>query len=607
MLKQKNEEELRSGSQIRMDRKSERGYPQEVVARASAALRRIEESQTQVTALLQKQTNKKELEMTITVLGECVQITAQTRKELSQTISELQNHPLAYELDLVSEHPLIRGGKEQRILEDIIAVTEKLRLGQIKEEEVRNQREQVLEKSGSAHRALEANDAHRSAAEREIAEIEGARFGFGILPGTRERNRQRLDAAQETLRTTAGAESTLASEIRRADEAVEQIERTLERTRDVTVRERKEMVRMIASFFKNIGVETPLDNFSIKVQSAVEKIEEFDRQLKEKIFVPLRIADKDEERFHSETVPENVSKAVRETRELTFENIRNLIAHFSAYFIQKDKTLDEISADLQIAVAEAGRDAYIGWNERVAEIEAVLESKEVKPAPLLSEKYQSKSATGMAGMHRRREVERGLGFEENEYPIYLAYGHAADWGRGPAPGFGAIHLSFPLERFRFRATCTLGDSLNPGGTPYSLTRGMRQLPAVLDARRRSVALEHAPLARALLDLDEQYEPKRRPGVVNFIPDLSYVEVQIADRVRVADASELVLSCDTASGEIDALAKQFANVRDFSERLRQQSGLPVRVAGEPHAFDSDMLSKYPLYRETKTRYETWFKE
>lgn len=594
--------------EIRAVRFRERADPEKAITAADRTLRHIPEARVQVATRLAERPGIEEFHKAAAMLGECHELVLRTRNEIQRALDALYKHPIGYELTVPTDHPLLRdNGTEQRLLRDFNGRIEWLVKKKQREEAARQVAAAAREELELVQREHRENAERRAQAEIIRSEIKDARLGLGMLPATRARNRTRLEAAQETIRTAAAHEVAIALSLRRAEENVEQAEVAVRQSTAETVHEENALRKTAESFFSVLGAEKPLDDFQAAVRTAAEKIDVFDREIEARIFTPLLLSEADETRFKSDPVPSETPRFVLEARERSFENIRNLIGSFTAYFSRKGKTMQEIARDLTAAVSAAREDPYVGWNERVAEIEAVLQSGEIKPAPLLAEEFASRSATGAAGMYRRREVEQSLGFERDEYPIYAAYGTARDRDHGPAGGFGAIHLSFPMEQFRFRAACTLGDSLNPYGTPYSMGSLNRPRSVKEDALRRNLALDHAPLARALLDLDERYEPKRGRPNVNFISELCYVETQISGTVRVSDASELVLSRDRAAGEIESLTKRFPGVSEFSRRLGKQGGRSVRIAGEPHVFDPATLEKSLLYRDSKASYERWFQK
>lgn len=583
----------------------ERVDPEKAIAAIDIALAHIREARSQVIAKLAEHPDNGAVEWAAAALGECLEFASRARTDTHRTLEALMRLPSGNDFLIPTDHPLLRAGIAQRLLRDFNERMTRLVKKKQHEEKAGAAAAAEREERERIRGEFREDEQRREQALHTRSALENTLFGLGVLPGTRARNRSRLAAARETIREVATRDGILAAALARADDAVDRSEIALRRSAEEVAQEEEALRKISDSFFGTFGSETPLDDFKAAIRSAVEKLESFNRELEARMFAPLQLTGADEKRFRSEPIPTETPRFVREARERSFENIRQLIGSFVSYFLRRDKTMEQIAADLGAAVSLAREDPYVGWNERVAEIEDVLKAGEIKPAPLLAEEFASRSATGAAGMYRRREVEQSLGFGRDEYPIYAAYGAARDRDRGPAGSFGAIHLSLPLEKFRFRATCTLGDSLNPFGTPYSM--GTLRVPrsATEDASRRNIVLEHAPIARALLDLDEQYEPKRHRTNVNFISELSYVEIQIAGSVRTTDATEIVLSRDFAAGEIDALEKRYSGAGVFSKRLNQMSGRPVRIAGEPHVFDPAALEKFSLYRDSQRRYEAWF--
>lgn len=330
----------------------------------------------------------------------------------------------------------------------------------------------------------------------------------------------------------------------------------------------------------------------LKISSEVRETE---HSLIREVFEPLGISEEDEARAQKEPLPVEAPEVIREARERSFRNIREAIRRFFAYFEkQGGRKRDDIIRDIKEYTAHVRENAFVAFNDCTTHMIDVLRDGEIKPAPLLPSHLQQRSATGVGDLAYRRKIERDLGFGEHEYPVSTALGTEKDRDGGPASAYGALYLRFSLDQIRHRAVGTLGDSLNPISTPYSLRRSSG---ISLTSMERQLTIEHAFIGKALFELDGAYEPKQ--GVtVNYMRALSYIEVQIVGPLSVSQASEIVLSRAGAAAEAKELVTHYGDAETFLRDLKTQlPHLTVQIVGEP---PPDLHKWY-----TKNSYEQFF--
>lgn len=353
-----------------------------------------------------------------------------------------------------------------------------------------------------------------------------------------------------------------------------------------------------------MGIDSfPGKSNSLQRQEAaiVPEIEKFKQFIQTVVFSDLGIAEADEHHSRMEPLPEGTPDVLREARERSFGNIREMTKSFFIYFKEKGKVPGNLLADLRNRVESIRENAFIGFNNNAGNISEILKDGEIRPTFHLSPEQQNRSATGRLysqDAQMRLRVETALGFNEREHPAYLALGSDRNREHGPAPHYGAFHFSFPLEKLRQRTICVAGDSLNRWGVPYSLRdeQFRREAASVEEqAQKRELTLEHGLLAKALFELDDEYEPKHG-GEANFTKAVNYVEVLVLDPVHVSDAGELVLSRREAArpSEIKALTTKFPSATRLTEAINElQPNLTFHIVGEPPA-DIEKYASYTVY-------------
>ncbi|HBR80444.1 MAG: hypothetical protein UX09_C0055G0012 [Candidatus Uhrbacteria bacterium GW2011_GWE2_45_35] len=321
---------------------------------------------------------------------------------------------------------------------------------------------------------------------------------------------------------------------------------------------------------------------------------EQEKEIEELFFKPFNITENDERRALSEPLSEGASEAFKEARERSFKNLRESIRRFTAYYHQQGRSSKEISEKLQPLVERAKRSAFISFNERSDEISEILDSGKILPGDLLPEELRSRSSTERSAWKHRRKVEDELGFKKNEHPVYLALGTSVDKERGAAPEFGAFHFVFSLEALKNKAVCTIGDSLNESGLPFSLRDDQK---GWLGAANRQLTLEHGIIAKAIFELDSQFEPKGSESM-GFFESLSYIEVQTPGPLSVADSEELVLSQRSALSEEDCLSSMFPDSATMIKKISRLTRR-FRISDDLPEGTNNQRAYERFFKKTKT--------
>jgi len=561
------------------------------------------------------------------------------RERIDELIKPLREHALA--LHPQSYHPLLNTltkTPDQFIysLQDALPTLAK---SQTSLEHAKETLEQAKEKESHKTQIInEKNDKLKTESEEQVQQGNGF-LGFGILPKTRRQNQHAFEQAEKMIAlineikpmSPELAAQKLEEAIRKEKwDAKENYKNLLEllgeyrkleiqhiTTSDADRKFKKEQLTHSRSFdnfkerirkgLKEINLEEAeeaLKSYQEKITTATSEIEQFDGFLTQEVFPSLHITEEDEQRVRAEALPEDTSDVLREARECSFENIRDMTTSFFAYFKLKGKTPKELLSILQTKTESIRQSAYIGYNDRSEDIRAVLYGKEIKPIFDLEFEHQKRSTTGGIGSKDigiRKDIEQRLGFKENEHPTYLALGSSYDREHGPAPSYGAFHFSFSLEKLRNQTVCTVGDSLNDAGVPLSLRRRKLWGRGTTDeqSKRRQLTLEHGLLAKAFLELENEYEPKNGTEY-NYLKAMNYVEAQVLGPVRVEDAEEIVLSRYSAALEIDSLARSFYSASHCAETIQEiYPNLTFRIDGNP----PEDIKKFAGYRN----YENFFKK
>lgn len=491
------------------------------------------------------------------------------------------------------------------------------------------------EKSAAEQRraAETAVAALKQKAKKTIKTLEGF-LGLGLLPAARRQNAERLKQTRALLRHLDAIEEEIATPyFQRTDlspndlTAVKKIQDDLKQSAG-GVRQAESDAYALSQEEKSIeflwnGLQDSLEKiltelkltgggrksreeFLSKVETATREMEQFENRVLEVFFRPLDITTEDEERGLAESLPETASPAVERARERSFRNAREMIRNFVAYYTKQDRTMEQIITDLAPHLERVRQSAFISFNDKGEEFVAVLESGRILPKDLLPPEKRRTAHTDPDAWKRRRQNELNLGFTEKEYPIYMALGSSLDTQRGAAPAFGAFHLSFSLESFRHKISCTLGDSLNNEGVPHSLRRPRYHEPE--GAALRQLTLEHAIIIKALFDLDLRYEPKEGM-LTNFFQPLSFIEVQISGPIDISEAQEIVISPADTLGEVARLQQTFGDVTNMVTKLSDavaqgsEKRIPIKISSTR---PSDDLSSYyngklyeQFYRQRQT--------
>ncbi|MDP3985215.1 MAG: hypothetical protein Q8P82_00470 [bacterium] len=539
------------------------------------------------------------------------------RRHTDEIVKRFREHPLKLYID--SSHPLLdthnltfnrvpsslRESFSSLLKTQAVLSLAELDLQQTRDEE-KKQTQIIDEERGHL----------RADADEHIKQGSGV-LGFGILPKTRQQRRRSFEQAKNVIATLDEIEKPnhevavkkFPDVIQRApwdikDELGGLLRKyqTLEQQRLVTVDASNNLqtaqfayTRTLESFrmhaqkelagLKLEEAENDITAYQEKIVAARVEIEKFDHFLEQEVFPTLSITIEDERRVRAWPLPENAPEALREAGERTFENIRETVTSYFAYFQGKKKKHKELLRDLQAKLESVRQNAFIGFNDRTEDIVAVLQEKEIKPTFYLEPEHQVRSSTGKSDsmdIATREHIENALGFKKGEHPVYFALGSDRDRERGPAWAYGVFHFKFALEKLRERTVCTIGDSLNFFGVPHSFRRRKSWGKGTSEdqARSRQLILDHGLLAKALFELDNEYEPKLG-NEINFNKAVSYVETQVLGPVHISDAEEIVLSRHSAASEINALTTNFSSLIHLTERISEiQPGLSFRIAGKP---------------------------
>lgn len=617
----------------------------------------IENQHNKVEQILSGEINQESLDEIIKTIDECFTLIYEYRKNFAEAEEPLDRHPVV--LDDIKSTFDVFGGRGFDIERqfgnakaDIEIIKENsLLTSRAKQEldELIAQNDQLLEiREELKLEMIQERERLCGETEEVIDHFDGV-FGFGLLPKTRAKNQKIFTQTQQIIGFLDGLKKFDEKseglrdyvfqgwELKRRMPGPSALDFQLARDKEKKVavllkniesfvnnenalknndnnRQQKSdqcesnlinLRRRISNLFNGLKLDNTdknLEQYKAEAISATELIREFEVFVSREFFSPLEITEEHEEVERNKPFPKETPEIIREVHERSTKNIREIIRQFVAYHEKRGKPRAEIVQDYFQAHNQTVSSAFIGYNESLTDLEEVLKDDKIVSVWHLPENEQWKHQKSIMGSYflQRETVEKELGFKEGEKAIYLAIGTENDRDMGPASNYGPFYFTFSLGDFADKAVCTVGDSMNPYGVPFSLRNGL--VGDQIDLRSRQLSMKHGIIAKVILDLENKYEPKETDNSSNsnWMSAVNYIEVQIPGPIDLDKAVELNISKNKAlPKEIQKLISKYSTLFDFSKLMT--SKYPNLSVNEVGNIQSEIINDQAL----KEIYDQWF--
>ncbi len=295
-------------------------------------------------------------------------------------------------------------------------------------------------------------------------------------------------------------------------------------------------------------VETALKSLTEKKQLGLE----IQTILSEEFFTKIGLTDLAESPPQSENQVDHYLETAAENSAI---NLRRIMLNFFEYYANQGIQPTILEQKFREHLEQVKGSISVGYHDCSEDGLKIMETGIIKT--LFDFQYGTRvsSATGDRDREYRRNIESHMGFRTDS-PLCLAM--ASEFDKfGPAPSFGDIFFSFPWEIFKDKATATVGDSINPASFPHSFQSQQEETE-----NYRQISLEHALIAKALLDLEKELAGDKPQ--VNFIRALCYIEVQYPGKLRLEQASKITITTSALFRELECFKKfkTFSNFKKF---------------------------------------------
>lgn len=628
-----------------------------VFKEGSELVQYIENQRNKVEQILSGEINQESSDEIIKIIDECSASIYEYRKKFAEAEEPLDRHPVVT-VDIKSTFDVFGGSgfDIERQFGDVKVDTEMIKKNSLLTSRAKQELDELIAQNDQLLKTreelklemIQERERLRGETEEVIDHLDGV-FGFGLLPKTRAKNQKIFTQTQEIIgfldglkqfddkseglwdyvfqewelkrrRTGPSAsdfqlardkEKKLAVLLKNIESSVNN-ESAL-KNNDKNRRQKSDQCesnlinlrRRISNLFNGLELDNTDKNFEqykAEAISATELIREFEVFVSRELFSPLGITEEHEEVERNKPVPEETPEVIREVHERSTKNIREIIRQFVAYHEKRGKPRAEIVQGFFQAYNQIASSAFIGYNESLADLEEVLEDDKIVSVWHLPADEQRKHEKSIMGSYffQRETVEKELGFKEEEKAIYLAIGTENDRDMGPASNYGPFYFTFSLDDFADKAVCTVGDSMNPYGVPFSLRNG--NAGSRTDLRSRQLSIKHGIIAKVILDLENKYEPKETDNSSNsnWMSAVNYIEVQIPGPIDLDKAVELNISKNKAlPKEIQKLISKYSTLFNFRKLMTSKyPNLSVNGVGNIQA---EIINDQAL----KKIYDQWF--